>query len=101
MVERYLRHRAGTQFIRPGDRAALKRLLSVLRDAGTIASAALPPITPQDQIFEEFGDYPRGERGLAPKFIIRHLPVIRRFLREVCPAGASDLCKISKEDVIR
>ena len=86
MVERYLRHRARKQSIQPGDRAALKRLLSVLRDAGTIAPAALPPITPQDQIFEEFGDYLRRERGLAPKSIVRHLPVIRRFLREVCPA---------------
>jgi hypothetical protein len=93
IVERYLRHRAGKQSIQPGDRTALKRLLSVLRDAGTIASAALPPITPQDQIFEEYGDYLRRDRGLAPKSIIRHLPVIRRFLREVCPAGASDLGK--------
>jgi site-specific recombinase XerD len=101
MVERYLRHRAGKQPIQPGDRAALKRLLSVLRDAGTIAPAALPTITPQDQIFEEFGDYLRRERGLAPKSIIRHLPVIRRFLREVCPAGVSDLGKISQEDVTR
>ena len=38
MVERYLRHRAGKQSIQPGDRAALKRLLSVLRDAGTISA---------------------------------------------------------------
>ena len=101
MVERYLRHRGGKQSIQPGDRAALKRWLSVLRDAGTIAPAALPPITPQDQIFEEFGDYLRRERGLAPKSIVRHLPFIRRFLREVCPAGAGDLGKISQEDVIR
>jgi site-specific recombinase XerD len=101
MVERYLRHRAGKQFIQPGDRAALKRLLSVLRDADTIAPAALSPITPQDQILEEFGDYLRMERGLAPKSIIRHRPIIRRFLREVCPAGASDLGKISQEDVTR
>ena len=57
MVERYLRHRARKQSIQPGDRAALKRLLSVLRDAGTIAPAALPPITPQEQIFEAFSHY--------------------------------------------
>jgi Phage integrase, N-terminal SAM-like domain len=101
MVERYLRHRATNRSIQPGDRAALKRLLSVLREAGTIAPATPPPITPQDQIFEEFGDYLRTERGLAPKSIIRHLPVIRRFLREVCPAGASDLGEISQEDVAR
>jgi hypothetical protein len=101
MIERYLLHRAGKQLIQPGDRAALKRLLSVLRDAGTIRPATLPPITPQDQIFEEFSDYLRRERGLAPKSIIRHLPIIRRFLREVCPAGAGDLGKISQEDVTR
>ena len=100
-IECYLRCRAGKQSIQPGDRAALKRLLSVLRDASTIAPAAPPPITPQDQIFEEFGDYLRRERGLAPKSIIRHLPTIRQFLGEVCPAGASDLGKISQEDVIR
>lgn len=100
-VERYLRHRARKQSIQPGDRAALKRLLSVLRGAGMIAPAAPPPITPQDQIFDEFGGYLRRERGLAPKTIIRHLPVLRRFLREVCPAGASELGKISREDVTR
>ena len=40
MVERYLRYRGGKQSIQPGDRAALKRWLSVLRDAGSIAPAA-------------------------------------------------------------
>ena len=88
MAERYLRQRAGLQSIQPGDRAALKRLLSVLRDAGTIAPPGLPPITLHDQMFEAFGDYLRRERGLAPKSIVRHLPVIRQFRHEVCPAGA-------------
>ncbi len=101
MVERYLRHRAGNQSIQPGDRAALKRLLSVMRDTGTIAPAALPPITPLEQIFGEFGEYLRRERGLAPKSIVRHLPVINRFLREVCPAGVGDLSRINQNDVIR
>src|SRR6478752_9207879 len=49
MVERYLRHRAGKQFMQPGDRAALKRLLSVLRDAGMIAPATLLPVSPHEQ----------------------------------------------------
>ena len=100
MVERYLRHRAGRQSIQPGDRAALKRWLSVLRDEGVIASAALPALTPHDRIFKEFDAYLRTERGLAPKSIVRHLPVIRRFLHEVCPAGDDDLGKIGQEDVI-
>jgi site-specific recombinase XerD len=100
-IERYLRHRARKQSLQPGDQAALKRFLSVLREAGTIAPTALPPMPPQDQIFEGFRYYLRRERGLVPKSIIRHLPIIRRFLREVCPAGASDLGKISQEDVTR
>ena len=101
MVERYLRYRGGKQSIQPGDRAALKRWLSVLRDAGSIVPAALRPITSRDRIFEEFGDYLRRERGLAPKSIVRHQPFIRRFLHEVCPAGVGDLGRISQEDVIR
>ena len=40
IIERYLRHRAGKQSIQPGDQAALRRLLSVLRDVGTIRPAS-------------------------------------------------------------
>ena len=83
VVERYLRHRRGRQSIQPGDRAALKRWLSV------------------ERIFKEFDAYLRSERGLAPRSIVRHLPVIRRFLHEVCSGGAAALCKINQEDVIR
>ena len=101
MVEQYLRYRAGKQSIQPGDRAALKRLLAVLREAGVIAAAAPPPLSPHDQIFEAFSLYLQRERGLAPKSIVRHLPVIRLFLREVCPAGVSDLDKIGQEAVTR
>ena len=101
MVEQYLRHRAEGRTIQPGDRAALKRLLSVLREAGSIAPATLPPLAPHDLIFEEFSHYLDRERGLAPKSIVRHLPIIRRFLRELCPAGVSDLGRIRQEDVAR
>jgi site-specific recombinase XerD len=101
MVDRYLQHRSEKQSIQPGDRAALKRLLLVLREAGTIAPAMLPPRTPHEQIFEAFSHYLRKERGLATKSIVRHLPFVRLFLREVCPAGASDLGRISQDDVTR
>ena len=100
IVERYLRHRGGRQSIQPGDRAALKRWLSVLREEGAIVPLVLPPLTPHERIFKEFDAYLRSERGLAPRSIVRHLPVIRRFLHEVCSGGAA-LCKINQEDVIR
>lgn len=101
LIERYLRHRAKGRSIQAGDRAAFKRLLSVLREAGTIAPAALPPLTPHEQIFEAFSRYLREERGLAPESVVRHLPVVRLFLHEVCPGGAGDLGRISQEDVAR
>jgi site-specific recombinase XerD len=99
-VERYIRDRGNRQTIQPGDRAALKRWLSVLRITGTIAPALQSQTTPHDQIFAEFGDHLQRERGLSPKSIVRHLPFIRQFLREVCPAGESDLGEIRQEAVI-
>jgi site-specific recombinase XerD len=99
-VAQYLRHRASRQSIQTGDRAALQRWLSLLRDEGAIAPAAPARLTQHEQIFKEFADYLRIECGLLPRSIIRHVPTIRRFLHEVC--GASDrLDKISPESVIR
>ncbi len=99
-VEQYLQYRAARQSIQPGDRAALKRWLSVLREEGTIRPAVPPPLTSHDRIFNAFDAYLQTERGLAPKSIVRHLPVIRRFLHEVCPAGDDDLGRIDQQDVI-
>ena len=99
VVERYLRYRGGRQSIQPGDRAALRRWLSVLREDGAIAPVVPSPLTPHDRIFKEFDAYLLSERGLTSKSIVRHLPVIRRFLHEVCSSGAGDLCKISQGDV--
>lgn len=101
MIEQFLQHRARKQAIQPGDKAALRRWLSVLRAAGVIAPAVSPPITLHELIFQEYAGYLRRERGLALRSIIRHLPAIRRFLREVCPAGAGDLGKINQGDIVR
>lgn len=101
MVERYLRHQGAKQTIHLDDRAALKRWLLTLRTLGTIAPAPVSMNTPLQQIFAEFGEYLRSERGLTAKTIAHHQPAIRRFLCEVCPAGAGDLGKIKQDEVIR
>jgi site-specific recombinase XerD len=101
VVERYLQHRAQRQTIQRGDRPALKRWLVMLRKEGAIAPAAPPSLTPHERIFKAFGEYLQTERGLARRSIERHLPVIRRFLHEVCPAGEADLGKIGQKNVIR
>jgi len=100
-LEQYLTYRARKKSIQPSDRAAPTRLPSVLRDTNVIPPAPLPPIPPEDQILRKFANYLRDERGLAPKSILRHLPVIRMFLRELRPAGAVDLGKIRQNNVVR
>jgi site-specific recombinase XerD len=100
MIGRYLRHRVGKRPIQRADRAALRRWLLVLRDAGTIAPPASLPIIPQDQISAEFGEYLQRERGLAPRSILRLLPTVRQFVGEASPARG-DLGRIRQSDVVR
>lgn len=73
----------------------------MLREDGAIAQLVPPPLTPHQRILKEFDAYLLSERGLAPRSIVHHLPVIRRFLSEVWPGGTAALCKISQEHVIR
>lgn len=100
-VERFLSDRSIVQTIQPGDRAALHRLLSTLRQASVIAPGPVAAVTVHEQIFEAFSIYLRRDRGLVANSALRHLPVIRLFLREVCPDGPGDLSRIGRSDVVR
>ncbi|MGI9435233.1 MAG: site-specific integrase [Geminicoccaceae bacterium] len=101
VVEAFLGFRAERQSIQPGDRAAMVRLLLALREAGLIAPAAISPPTEHEAIFQAFSDYLEKERGLAPTSALRHLPVVRQFLWELCPSGAAALGKLDQEDIIQ
>ena len=101
IVGRYLRHRSRRLSIQNSDLPALKRWLAVLRENDTIAPAIAPPLIPRDVVFKEFEAYLRSERGLTPGSIARHRPIILRFLHDTHVENASDLRKISQEDVIR
>ena len=50
---------------------------------------------------QAFSDYLKNERGLMPTSVLRQLPVVRQFLRELCPSGTADLGKLDQEDIIR
>ena len=99
-IERYLRHRGSTQTIQPGRPGGAEAVAVDTARCGRDRAAPCTDSTPQEQIFAEFDNYLQRERGLSPKSIVRHLPIIRQFLREVCPAGASDLGEIRQEAVI-
>ena len=78
----------------------MARLLSALREAGLI-TPAIPQRTEHEVIFQAFNDYLKNERGLMPTSVLRRLPVVRQFLRELCPLGTADLGKLDQEDIIR
>jgi hypothetical protein len=64
-IERFLDQRSQHWQINAGDRAALRRLLSAVRDKGLIAAAPSIKLTEQQQIVEEFSAYIINDRGLS------------------------------------
>lgn len=99
-VEQYLEHRSKHWSINAGDRPALRRLLSALRDEGLVPAA--PPIEPTEhqRIVEAFAAYLTGERGLALTTVERYELLAHRFLQEACPAGADEFAALTPEIVI-
>jgi hypothetical protein len=93
--------KAGDRSIQPGDRAALKRWLSVLRAEGAIAPLGYR-LSPRTNGLQGVRCLPTIRARLGPEgpssAICRSF---RRFLHEVCSGGAAALRAISQEDVIR
>lgn len=99
-LARYQQFRARYRCPFLSDRPALSRLLAVLRGVGAIAPRPPVVLSPHEQIEEEFQRYLFQERGLARVSIIRHLPVVRRFLRERCTGGAPCFSRLTRADII-
>lgn len=99
-VERFLEHRSEHWSINAGDRAALRRLLSALREEGLIPAALPIERTEHERIVEAFAAYLTHERGLAASTVESHKLLSRRFLQEVCPAGAEEFSALAPETVI-
>jgi site-specific recombinase XerD len=99
-VERFLEHRFKHWSPDSGDRSALRRLLSALREEGLIPAAAPRERTEHEQIVDAFAVYLSNERGLAASTVESHKLLSHRFLLEVCPAGAAGFAALTPEIVI-
>lgn len=99
-VEQFLKHRSEHWRINAGDRAALLRLLSALREVGLIPAALPVERTEHERIVETFAAYLTHERGLAASTVQSHKLLSHRFLREVCPAGAEGFAALTPAIVI-
>jgi hypothetical protein len=89
----YLGARARRRRPALGDRAALKRLSSLLRRQGVIPEPALPAATPVDQLQSAFRLYLQQERALASTTRAYYLTFAGEFLTERFGTGIVDLTR--------
>ncbi|MER9337675.1 hypothetical protein NKJ06_27480 [Mesorhizobium sp. M0293] len=78
------------------------RLLSALREEGLIPAALPIERTEHEQIVDVFAAYiiSRMREGSPPRRWESHKLLSRRFLQEVCPAGADGFAGLTPEIVI-
>ncbi len=99
-VDAYQRFRARYRCPLGGDRPALLRLLSVLREAHVILPPHPAPLGPLEQQEEAFLEHLRRECGLARVSAIRHRRIVRLFLKE-CADAEGSLSRLEATDVTR
>lgn len=99
VVSKYLAERSRHRPPRLGDAGALRRLLSVLREANVIAPRVLPPRNPREDLLEAYHLFLERKRGLAATSIASHLWFLRPFLEEIGIASNADLERLSDRDV--
>ena len=100
-TERYLRSRARHRRPTRSDAPALRRLLDLLRQKELIAQNGVSAeVTPLQQLVDEFVQYLRQERVLAPATLANYLPFIRCFLAEHFGRGRPRLSALCAADVV-
>ncbi len=87
IVDRYMHFRERHRHPFLSDRPALNRFLAVLREVDAIDPQHPLPLSPHEQIVEDFRGHLCQTGGFAPRTIITHLPTVRRFLAERCKGG--------------
>ena len=100
-IERFLDHRSQHWQINAGDRAALRRLLSALRDNGLIVAASPVELTEQQRIIQDFSAHMVNDRGLTHHTSDRHMLFARRFLQEIFPSEPCVFSTLNPELIIR
>jgi site-specific recombinase XerD len=87
--------------LRTGHRAALLRLLGVLREQGVCREDVAPVrLDPRQRIEEGFKRFLSVERGLAPATLRIYLPVVRQLLVERFGQGPIRLSGLRASDII-
>jgi site-specific recombinase XerD len=99
-VSHFLAERVKYRRPQKADKAALKRLLTVLREVGAITPIVPATLGPHEQIFADFAQFLDRDRGLARATIIHRWPVVRLFLKGTGTTRIEDFSRLRQVDVI-
>lgn len=100
LCQSYLRFRARLRRPLGGDRAALKRLLTLLLRQGVISAPPVAAATPAAQVQDEYRLYLQQERSLASVTVEPYLKFVGEFLNACFGTGPVDLSSLSTADVL-
>jgi site-specific recombinase XerD len=101
VIDKYLQHRLRRRRLRRGHRAALLRLLGMLRKQGiAVQRPRHRDPSPLDHIEEDFKRFLSVERGLAPATLVNYVPLVNRFLSERFGQGPIQLAQLRATDII-
>jgi site-specific recombinase XerD len=99
-IDRYLKKRPRGYRLRRGHRAALLRLLVLLRGRGVVQEQSLhDDLCPRQHIEEAFKRFLLVERGLAPATVTNYLPFVSRLLSERFGRGLIRLARLRATDI--
>jgi len=100
--DQYLRYRRRRRKVLPGDAIALEQFRDFLRHQGVIAleRIASDSLTAVDRCAQEFEQYLREERLLAPPTIVNYVAFAGEFLKDRFGTGPVDLSQLCAGDVI-
>jgi site-specific recombinase XerD len=102
-LSRYLRTHARQVRIARGDAAALRHFLNFLRRLDVIPAEriSLRPLSPVEQVVQEFRRYLLDDRALAPSTAVNYAPFARGFLASRFGRGSVKLSQLCADDVVR
>jgi len=86
--------------LRQGHRAALRRLVAILREQGVCQDVAPVALSPRQRAEEDFARYLGVERGLAPATLVNYVPFVSQLLRERFGRGPIRLPRLRATDII-
>lgn len=100
VIERFLRRHLGQRNWRAGEKPALHRLLSILREARVTPPARTVPLTPAQRLADEYRCYLSEERGCADCTLENYGRHIDRFVAQRFGKGPLKPSRLGATDIV-